>query len=158
MNRKLRVVINSVIVFIISYFFFDGVEGKFSSEIGTEAISIFPAVGAMLITLLGFKFHVFCCGIPLFIDCFSARHRHSEFGCSCGMREEIFQREIKAYEKMKDELIMKNAGKYAIFKGRAFYGVYDTFEEAYRAGIREFGTARMMIRKIGSTDDPGPHG
>jgi len=60
----------------------------------------------------------------------------------------IFEEENKAFEQRKEELLRLCEGKFALFKGTDFGGVYDSFQAAYSAGIEKYGNVEFLIKPI----------
>lgn len=59
-----------------------------------------------------------------------------------------FEKELATYEVMKPELLKASEGKFGAFKNDEFLGVFDTFEEAYKAGLMKWGIVPMFIQQI----------
>ena len=59
-----------------------------------------------------------------------------------------FSEELKAYERKKAELLSVCEGKFAVFKGSEFVGVYDNPGAAYSAGIERFGNDSFLIKPV----------
>lgn len=59
-----------------------------------------------------------------------------------------FELEHQAFEAKKEELLGLCAGKFAVFHGRDFLGVFDTPQAAYAAGIEKFGNVRFLIKLV----------
>jgi len=60
----------------------------------------------------------------------------------------MFEEENKAFESRKEELLRLCEGKFALFKGSDFGGVYDTPQSAYSAGIEKYGNVEFLIKPI----------
>ena len=58
--------------------------------------------------------------------------------------------EIAAYERMQTELELDYFGKWAVVRDEQLFGVYDTFDEAADAAIRNFGRGPYLIREVGA--------
>lgn len=61
----------------------------------------------------------------------------------------MFEQENKAFEERKAELLQLCAGKFALFKGSAFGGVFDTDQAAYSAGIEKYGNVPFLVKQVG---------
>ena len=59
-----------------------------------------------------------------------------------------FSEELKAYERKKSELLKLCEGKFAVFKGAEFVGVFDTPAAAYSAGIERYGNDAFLIKPV----------
>ncbi len=70
------------------------------------------------------------------------------------MAEPKFNEELAAYEAKKAELLSICPGKFAVFKGSEFLGVYDTFASAYAAGLSKWGNVEFLIKLITSAERP----
>ena len=62
--------------------------------------------------------------------------------------ESRFAEELKAYERKKAELLALCEGKFAVFKGTEFVGVFDTPGAAYSAGIQRCGNDSFLIKPV----------
>ena len=62
--------------------------------------------------------------------------------------EKRFAEELMAFERNKEELIKLCEGKFALFKGSEFIGVYDTQAAAYNVGIEKFGNVPFLIKPV----------
>ena len=63
-----------------------------------------------------------------------------------------FQEELKAFESRKSELLDVAEGKFAVFKGAEFLGVFDTPAAAYDAGVSKYGNVPFLIKQVRETD------
>ena len=59
-----------------------------------------------------------------------------------------FSAELKAYQSKKEELLALCEGKFAVFKGSEFLGVFDTPGAAYSAGIQRFGNDAFLLKPV----------
>ena len=59
-----------------------------------------------------------------------------------------FSEELIAYGKKKQELLKLCEGKFVIFKGSEFGGVYDSPASAYSAGIEKYGNDSFLIKPV----------
>jgi len=59
-------------------------------------------------------------------------------------------REIAAFERLRNELERAHAGKFAFVQGTDLIGTVDTFETAAGEGLRRFPDAEFLVREIGS--------
>jgi len=57
-------------------------------------------------------------------------------------------KEITAYEQMKSELMKNHLGKFVIVHNGKLAGVYDNFNNAADAALREFGRGPYLIRLV----------
>jgi hypothetical protein len=61
---------------------------------------------------------------------------------------ELFVEEVEAFAQRRDELLRLCEGKFALFKGKEFFGTFDTDAAAYNAGIEQFGNTRFLIQPV----------
>jgi len=59
-----------------------------------------------------------------------------------------FAEELRAYDLKKEELLKLCEGKFALFKGAEFGGVYDSAGAAYSAGIEKYGDGSFLIKPV----------
>ncbi len=57
--------------------------------------------------------------------------------------------EIKAFDAMREELEEHHLGKFAVFHDGLLVGAFDTFENAARAAVSQFGRGPFLIREVG---------
>ena len=68
--------------------------------------------------------------------------------------DDLFAREIEAFEARKEELLLRHEGRYALLYGDDLLGVYGTREEAYVAGLNKVGNVPMLIQSIQREPEP----
>ena len=56
--------------------------------------------------------------------------------------------ELALFEQKKGELLKHNKGQFALIKGPNLVGTFTTFDEAYAAGVTEFGNQPMLVKQI----------
>ncbi len=61
---------------------------------------------------------------------------------------EVLVAELKAYERMKEELLRKYEGKVVVIKDGQVIGVYDSEEEAFRDVVERFGPIPVLIKRV----------
>lgn len=61
---------------------------------------------------------------------------------------EILEEENRAFNEKKADLLAFCSGKYAVFKGSSFLGVFDSTDHAYSAGIEAFGNVPFLIKRV----------
>lgn len=64
------------------------------------------------------------------------------------------QTELDFFESIRMELFERSPGQYALVKGRALLGVYDTELDAVRAGYQQVGNAPFLVKHIVEADVP----
>ena len=57
---------------------------------------------------------------------------------------------IKAFEKMNDELKSKHMNKWVLFYDCKLIDIYDSFENASNYAIKQFGSGPYLIRQVGA--------
>ena len=70
------------------------------------------------------------------------------------MTEPRFRDELPAFEKKKQELLMLCEGKFAVFRGSEFLGVFDTPQAAYDAGVGKWGNVAFLIKPVVREEKP----
>lgn len=63
-------------------------------------------------------------------------------------------REVAYFEAHRDELLHRAPGKFALVKGDAIAGTYETETEAIRAGYERFGNDAFLVKQIVAVDIP----
>ncbi|NQU19864.1 MAG: hypothetical protein HQ567_01170 [Candidatus Nealsonbacteria bacterium] len=58
------------------------------------------------------------------------------------------QTELDAYKERRDELVAEHEGKFALFCGSEFVGVWDTYEDALQAGYTKAGLQPFLVKQI----------
>ncbi len=58
------------------------------------------------------------------------------------------ENELKYFESIKAELLKSNAGKFALIKGDALVGTFDTAQAAFEAGVSQFGSDEFLVKQI----------
>ena len=64
------------------------------------------------------------------------------------------QEELEFFERQRLDLLARSPGKYALVKGSALIGVFDSEIEAARAGYRQLGNEPFLIKHIVEADLP----
>jgi hypothetical protein len=59
-----------------------------------------------------------------------------------------FEEELKAFEARKPELLSVAEGKFAVFKGSEYLGVFDSPAAAYDAAVSKFGDVPFLVRQV----------
>lgn len=62
--------------------------------------------------------------------------------------------EIETYNKLKDELISKSAGKFVLIKGDKLIDTFESQADAINAGYKQFGNVPFLVRLIQEFDTP----
>jgi len=66
----------------------------------------------------------------------------------------ILINELKAYERMKEELLKKYEGKVVVIRGGKVIGVYDSEEEAFNDVIEKYGPIPVLIKRVVREEKP----
>ncbi len=56
--------------------------------------------------------------------------------------------EMETYKAHQNELVLESEGRYALIKGGAIKGPYDSYDEALDAGYDAFGPVPFLVKKI----------
>jgi hypothetical protein len=59
-------------------------------------------------------------------------------------------KEITAYEAMREELEAKHMGKWVLFHDQEFISAYDSFDSAAGDAVKRFGSGPYLIRQVGA--------
>jgi len=60
------------------------------------------------------------------------------------------EREISAYDDMREELESKHMGKWVLLYDGKLVGTYDSFDMAAEDAVRKFGGGPYLIRQVGA--------
>ncbi len=60
----------------------------------------------------------------------------------------LFDTETAYFEAHREEWVMSHQDKFAVLKGEAVHGFYDTAMAAYESGVLQFGSDRFMIKQV----------
>ena len=66
----------------------------------------------------------------------------------------ILINELKAYERMKEELLRKYEGKVVVIKDGKLIGVYDSEEEAFKDIVEKYGPIPVLIKRVVREEKP----
>ena len=64
------------------------------------------------------------------------------------MATESLAKEFAAYERHKMELVSAHEGKCIVIQGDQIAGIWDTYQDALRAGCQQFGLQPFLIKQI----------
>lgn len=59
-------------------------------------------------------------------------------------------REITAYESIREDLEAQHMGQWVLLHNQKFIGVYDSFQVAAENAVRRFGRGPYLIRQVGA--------
>jgi hypothetical protein len=62
--------------------------------------------------------------------------------------DNYLQKEIETYEKEKDRLIAEGEGRFVVISNDNIVGIWDTYEDALKAGYKEFGLKPFLVKQI----------
>lgn len=68
--------------------------------------------------------------------------------------ENLLEREIKAFEDKKAELLAKFKGKFALIKEDEVIDIFDTEDDAVRHGYEKFGNVPFLVKYITDIEMP----
>ena len=60
----------------------------------------------------------------------------------------MFEQEIKVYEKEKNGVLKGQEGKYVLIQGDQIAGIWETYEDAVKAGYLEFALKPFFVKQI----------
>lgn len=60
----------------------------------------------------------------------------------------MFEKELEYYKANKEELLKHHENQYAVIKENKLLGAYTTEQEAYEAGLKEFGNVSFLIKRV----------
>lgn len=61
---------------------------------------------------------------------------------------ELFAEELQAFDQRKEDLLRLCEGKFALFKGASFVGIFHSELAAYRVGLERFGNVPFLIQPV----------
>ena len=61
---------------------------------------------------------------------------------------EVLGEERRYFESIRDDLLAKSEGKFALIKHRELLGLFDTGEKAYQVGLSRLGNVPMLIVQV----------
>jgi hypothetical protein len=64
------------------------------------------------------------------------------------MTADVLKTELETYAERKPELLESSEGKFVVIQRASIAGVWDTYEEALRAGYEKFGLAPFLVKQI----------
>ncbi len=63
------------------------------------------------------------------------------------------ERELAFFTQKRDELLKNHKDKFALVKGEALIGVYDSASNAYKVGVSKFGREAFLVKPIREQDE-----
>jgi hypothetical protein len=66
----------------------------------------------------------------------------------------VLAKEIKAYEKHRDDLLTDSEGKYVLIKVDKVVGTFESKFDAIQEGYRRFGNVPFLVKKIVKIEVP----
>ncbi len=61
---------------------------------------------------------------------------------------DVLKTELETYEREKERLLGESEGKYALIYGDSVVGVWDTYEDALKAGYSQFGLTPFLVKQV----------
>ena len=77
----MKKVLNFIFILLVSFLALEGLEHFLELRFGIDLRHLLSFGGIGTIALIGFKFHIFCCALPMLIStiiCIRKRHTHCE--------------------------------------------------------------------------------
>ena len=62
--------------------------------------------------------------------------------------DEMLDRELAHFSKIKEELLANHANKFALIKEEDFIGAFDSAANAYETGVQRFGNGVFLVKRI----------
>lgn len=62
--------------------------------------------------------------------------------------DNVFAKELETYDAKKNELLAESSGKFVVIKDSEIAGVWDTYEDALRAGYDRFKLVPFLVKQI----------
>lgn len=69
------------------------------------------------------------------------------------MQTDVLAEERRYFSEIRADLLKTSEGKFALVKGRALLGTFDTRQAAYEYGLGKLGNAPMLIAPV-TTEEP----
>jgi hypothetical protein len=66
----------------------------------------------------------------------------------------ILEKELKAYEEMKEALLKKYRGKVVAIKDGKLLGVYESEEDAFKDVLEKYGLVPVLIKRVVDKEKP----
>ena len=63
------------------------------------------------------------------------------------------EKELVYFDKIKDELLQKYEGKFALIHGEEFVGAFDSPDNAYQEGIKRFGKEPFLVKRVSQQEE-----
>lgn len=60
----------------------------------------------------------------------------------------VLEKELETFERRLPELLEHNKGQFAVLKGGLLLGTFTTFDEAFEAGVDQWGNKEFLIREV----------
>ena len=69
------------------------------------------------------------------------------------LEEKPLSKEYQYYLQHKADLLRQHKGKFALIKEEQLVGTFDTDQDAYKAGLQQFGNVPFLIIRIEDSDE-----
>jgi hypothetical protein len=63
------------------------------------------------------------------------------------------ERELAYFAAQKAHLLENHKGKFVLIRDETLFGVFDSAETAYSAGVAKFGLAAFLVKKVTDQDE-----
>jgi hypothetical protein len=67
---------------------------------------------------------------------------------------EVLERELKTYEREKEQLLLRSTGKFVLIREDDVVGEYQTQSDAIAEGYRRFGNVPFLVKRIEEFETP----
>ncbi len=64
------------------------------------------------------------------------------------VNNDYLKTELETYEREKDRLVSENEGHFVVISDTRVVGIWDTYEDALKAGYKEFGLKPFLVKQI----------
>ncbi len=64
------------------------------------------------------------------------------------VNNEYLKTELETYEKEKERLVCDNEGRFVVISDSKIVGIWDTYEDALKAGYKEFALEPFLVKQI----------
>jgi len=63
------------------------------------------------------------------------------------------EKELEYFQSVKSELLKNHKGKFALIKDDKFIGAFDSPDNAYAEGVKQFGQGIFLVRRISEVEE-----
>ena len=69
------------------------------------------------------------------------------------MGNDMFKEELEYYRQNKEDLLKHYENRFVVIKGHKLLGAYTTDQEAYEAGLKEFGNISFLVKHVAKEEE-----